>query len=106
MPNVSPLEEDVAREIDRLDRRILAIEHVALRYAVIDVELSTIKEDVAELKTLFATRAVERARERDTSARDRKADRRWMIGVISTATGLVIAAMAILLPALSNGGHP
>lgn len=98
---MTPMDQEVTRELDHLDRRLMAVEHVPLRIAAMEVEMSGLREDVNELKELFSARVRERAHERDRSREERKSDRRWLIGTTATAAGLVIAAMAILLPALS-----
>lgn len=74
----------------------------ALAYAVEDIR--EIKTALQSVERTITGRAAERANERESAARERKMDRRWMVGTILTATGLVIAAMAILLPTLSGGG--
>lgn len=74
----------------------------ALGYVIQDI--SSIRQDIGEIKKVISARAGERQAEMKEQARERKIDRRWMIGTIFTAVGLVIGAMAILLPALSSGG--
>lgn len=73
----------------------------SLENAVADI--SEIKEAVQEIQKVMAARPVERERERKAALRERKTDRRWMVGTVLTGVGLIIAAMAILLPALAGG---
>lgn len=94
--------DECERELTRLDRRIMAIEVVPLRMAAMEVEITGLAADVAEVKKMILDRAEQRLQERDTSARDRKSDRRWLVGTVGTAASLVIAAMAILLPSLNG----
>lgn len=97
------LDADVARELDRLDRRVMSIEVIPMKIASVEVELSGIKEDIARLNRQFERRAEERKQEHKAAAQERKQDRRWLVGSVFMAAGLVISALAILVPILSSG---
>lgn len=92
--------EHLGQQIDRLWENKASAE--ALRHALEDI--SEIKQALQSVERTITGRVQERYAEREAAARERKIDRRWMVGTILTATGLVIAAMAILLPTLSGGG--
>jgi CHASE3 domain sensor protein len=73
--------------------------------------LTNVQEDIHEIRRAlesiekrFADRVTQRVEEQKAADRERKTDRRWMLGTALTASGLVIAAMAILLPAIGGGG--
>lgn len=91
--------DDIREQINRLWAEKASVE--SLKYAL---------EDIAEMKTalkhierVIAARPGEREKEREAAARERKLDRRWMVATALTCVGLIIAAMAILLPALGGG---
>ena len=92
--------DDIRKQIDRLWIEKASAE--SLKYAL--EVLGELKDAVESIEQTITGRAEQRLVERETAARERKLDRRWMVGTILTATGLVIAAMAILLPTLSGGG--
>jgi hypothetical protein len=103
--------EDIREQVRRLDREKASAE--ALAYTVEDVReiklaLQSIERTISgrlqSIEKTITDRAQQRVTEREAAARERKLDRRWMVWAIFTATGLVIAAMAILLPTLNGGG--
>lgn len=87
------MDPDMVRELDRLERRVLAVEYMPIRLGVIESELAAIKEDVSDLRRKIEDRSRERERERREhaaarldEAKSRKNDR-WLF--IGTAVGAV-----------------
>jgi hypothetical protein len=71
--------------------------------AAVQSDIAEIKDSIAEVKKVIERRADERVEERKSLDHERKTDRRWYIGTVLAALGLVIAAMAILIPILTGG---
>ena len=92
--------EDIREQVRRLWAEKASAE--ALKYTV--DALGELKGAVESIERTITGRAEQRVAEREAAARERKLDRRWMVGTILFATGLVISALAILLPTLSGGG--
>lgn len=77
----------------RVEQMELQMRGVPERMAVIELKLSEV--------TSAAERIANNLQSRDeTQARERKSDRRWLIGTVLSATLIVISAMAILVPNL------
>jgi hypothetical protein len=87
-----PLPERVAVLTDE----IRAMRNLPERLAEFAVELRNLRKDVGHC--FEAIRAAEDKREKrdDEQRRERKADRRWIVGSAMTAASLVIAALALL----------
>lgn len=92
--------DDIREQVRRLWAEKASAE--SLKYAL--EVLAELKDAVESIEKTITGRAVQRLEEREAAARERKLDRRWMVGTVMFATGLVISAMAILLPTLSGGG--
>lgn len=90
----------LSKEVDKLWEEKASRE--ALANALGDI--GEIKTALQGIQEVMAARPFEREQERKAVARERKIDRRWMVGTVLTGVGLLIGAMAILLPALSGGG--
>jgi hypothetical protein len=100
----------ISREIAQLWRRIEALDDVRERLSVIEQGVEVIERELHDCRAgvrgiaeSFAKRTEAREIERKTRERERKLDRRWQVGAALTAAGLVIAALAILIPVLSGG---
>lgn len=59
-------------------------------------DISECKRGINEINAQLAARTEQRIVERDRRDQDRKADRRWFVGSIFTAAGLVIATVGLL----------
>jgi CHASE3 domain sensor protein len=91
---------DLRTQVDRLWAE------KASREALVNVQedIHEIRRALESIEKRFADRVTQRVEEQKAADRERKTDRRWMLGTALTASGLVIAAMAILLPAIGGGG--
>lgn len=63
--------------------------------------VATLGRDVREIKTQLSELLALIEKRQEAAGKERKSDRRWMIGTSLTAAGLVIAALGIILPHLS-----
>lgn len=87
-----------------IDRRLVSVEGVNTRLATAETELSFIRSDMHEcsegikgLQQALVERQKAREAERKERERARKADRRWWVGSVFTAAGLVVAALGFLV---------
>lgn len=91
-------------ELDRTNERLALLERGVAELAEDQrIGLADCRDAVKTLTDAFALRAAAREAERRERERDRKTDRRWLIGAILTSAGLVVAAMAVLIPLLVTG---
>lgn len=99
--------------IHDLRRRVDALDGTDRRLALVEQGIGTLQTEqaqgftdcrsaISELAHAFAERAKARETERKAREADRKADRRWQLGAVFTAAGLIIAAIAILVPLLTG----
>jgi hypothetical protein len=101
------LADDVRRMVD-LPERVSVLESIARTMAA---DLATtrknqhgLRNDVAEsllklradLATAEEKREEKRDKERQDQVKERKTDRRWLIGTCLSSAGLIIAAIAVL----------
>lgn len=104
---MTPLDPDVEREIDRIDKRLMAVEAVPVRLVSMEVEMRGLADDLAEcrrgvgeLRKAVERRAVDREKERKQDMADRKSDRRFMVTTILSAAAIVVVAVGIIVSAL------
>lgn len=90
---VAHLEQRFADELDSIRRLSRVVEDLAVTKERAAAGARKAVECLAAVEKL---EGVFHEREREM-ARERKSDRRWMIGVGLTCAGLVISAMAILI---------
>lgn len=101
---MNPLDPSVEREIRRIDDQLRDLRNLPTDVAVMKRDVEDIKSDVATLTNKVDVEANTRMSEREKDQEGRKQSLRWTIATLVTCTGVVIAAVAVLLSAF--GGSP
>jgi glutathione S-transferase len=81
---------------DRLDDLLRRVNGTPERVTRLEEQFHNFDADLAELKTASHSLVVRLEHREQEQAKERKQDRRWLVGSCFTAAGLVIAALGLL----------
>jgi hypothetical protein len=87
--------DDLAATVRRNTGRLDDVDEIRVELAEMRKDVLRGAEDAHECRTEIRALKADQANQAKVQHEERKADRRWMIGVLLTTTGLVIAALAI-----------
>ena len=81
---------------DRLDDLLRRVNGTPDRVTALEAQFRNFDADLAELKAASHALVVRLEHREQEQVKDRKQDRRWLVGSSFTAAGLVIAALGLL----------
>jgi hypothetical protein len=84
--------------VNTLTDEMRAMRDLPTNLAEFAIEFRGLRKDVGKCFDAIRDAETKREKREDQQRTDRKADRRWYIGSSLTAAGLVIAAIALLVP--------
>lgn len=88
--------------LQALERRMDSLEERSELLTTLRIEVREIKKDMEELVSASKLRELQEHDQRIQSERDKKADRKWQIGIAFATVSAVIAAVAIIVPILAG----
>lgn len=66
-------------------------------------DIEDIRRDLGSIKSIMDQRIIDRQKEKDEGFKERKADRRWIIGTILVSAGVIVAALTLIVSTLQGG---